>query len=269
VLRTRRLLPAILGLLSLLLAQPAAAAPKKKVTVTRDKVADGDHWRIANGQGVIHVWLPPGYRRARAGVVVYIHGYHISVDKTWRNQRLAQQFRDSRQNALFVAVGAPKTMYERVKFPSLREVLRAVTRHARLRLPRGHIVGVAHSAGFRTITKWLDYRYLDHVILVDALYAKEETFYRWMVRSRWKDWHRLVVVAKKTLPQTKRLMKRFRRVVTRDNIPTSYSEFTARERGARILFLKSQYGHSELVYNRKVIPLLLRLTRLRLLSPES
>jgi hypothetical protein len=230
-------------------------------------VAGGAHWRIASRQGVLHVWRPPGYRRKRAGIVAYVHGYHVTADRAWRG-RIYEQFRASRQNALFIVVDGPTNQNERVKFDALSGVLRLVARHARQRLPSGHIVVMGHSAGFRTIVHWLDHRFITHVILLDALYSREAEFKHWMTRARHHDWHRLVLVGADTRRQSRRflkILKATRRVVRRDSIPTRYSEFTRRERGAPVLYLRSQYGHSALVTNHRVIPLLLRLTRLRLL----
>jgi hypothetical protein len=239
-----------------------AGRSKERVRVKRDEVAGGAHWRVTAPEGVIHIWRPPGYRRKRAGIVAYVHGYHVTADRAWAG-RLYEQFKASKQNALFIVVDGPSNKNQHVKFKTLSGVLRLVQRHARLKLPRGHIVIMGHSAGFRTIVHWLDYRFITHVILLDALYSREEEFNHWMTRSRHHDWHRLVLVARDTKRQSSRFLKSLKRVVKRDAIPKTYKEFTRRERGAPVLYLRSQYGHSALVTNGKVIPLMLRLTRLR------
>jgi hypothetical protein len=147
-----------------------------------------------------------------------------------------------------------------------------VARHARLRLPHGHIVAVSHSAGYRTVVEWLDYRYLSHVVLLDSLYASDSSFHDWMTTARNHGWHRLTVVARDTRPQVKQLKRLFgkpagrsRRLVELERIPEEYSELSRGQRGASLVFLDSQYGHSALVTNKKVLPVLLRRTRLRLL----
>ena len=160
--------------------------------VKRDKVAGGPHWRLSSGRRVIHVWRPPGYRGGRrAGIVLYIHGYHITVDRTWHNHRLPEQFKASRQNALFIAVSGPKSKFEHVKFKSLREVLQVVARWGRIKMPRGQVVVVAHSSGFRTAALWLGFRNLAHVILLDALFSAEDRFFQWMTSARLNWWHRI------------------------------------------------------------------------------
>lgn len=242
---------------------------KKRVRwkVKRDTVAGGRHWRISSRQGVIHVYRPPGYRHRRAGLVVYVHGYHVSVDRTWHGHRLAEQFRSSRQNALFIAVSGPKGPTERVKFPSLRELFRLVARVGRIRMPRRPmVVGMAHSSGIRTATRWLDYRNLGHLILLDGFFSSRDRVYNWLATHRHRHWHRLTLVGGKSTSNCKALLARFkgvRGVVKRKSVPRSYKDFSARERWSRLLFIHPQYGHSALVYNRKVIPVLLRRTRLR------
>jgi len=270
-----RLLQALLLFLLPWASAAAPASPKSKRTVSRarepvevrrDEVEGGRHWRIAARQGTLHVWRPPGYRRSKAGIVLFVHGYHVTADRAWSHHHLAEQFRASRQNALFVVVDGPTGPGEKVKYPALGQVLQLVARHTRQRLPNGHIVAIGHSAGYRTLAGWLTYRYLGHVMLLDALYANEDDFHEWMTTSRNHDWHRLTVIAQDTRPQAQQLMKRFKGqpLFHLKRIPDSYDQLNRRQRSAPLLFLDSQYGHSSLVTNKKVIQLLLRRTRLRL-----
>lgn len=233
--------------------------------VTKKRFLGGTHWRINSKSGMVHVWRPRGFRRKRGGIVVYVHGYQSSADKTWANKAIAEQFKKSRQNALFIVVDGPQNPRDKVKFPALTKLFTTVQRYTRLRLPRGHIVAIGHSAAYRTIVNWLDYRYLDHVILVDALYAKGPQFYAWMETHKYKDWHKLIVISYDTLSQTKRFLSKFKYVVKRKRFPDRYSEFTTSQKRGRILFIRSQYGHAQLINSKRVIPLLLRLTRLALL----
>jgi hypothetical protein len=258
-----------------MLASPDPAVARRsraeRVQVKRDVVAGGTHWRIAvRGKGVLHVWRPPGFRRKGGGIVLYVHGYNLTADRAWNKHRLAEQFKKSRQNAIFIVVDGPSGAGERVKFDAAGRVLLLVMRYARLRLPHGHIVAMVHSGGFRTVAKWLDYRYLTHVILVDALYGHDRDFMHWITEARHHDWNRLLLVARDTLPQTRHFVRQLRRkrrarVVERDAIPATYGELSRQERRARILVLRSQHGHSALVSSGKVLRLLLRITRLRLL----
>ena len=100
-----------------------------------DTVAGGKHFRIKTAQGAVHVWFPPGYDRATAGTVVYVHGYWTDADGAWRDHELARQFRASRQNAMFVVPDAPPNNDESVQWPALTDLRRAVSR-ANIRHPR-------------------------------------------------------------------------------------------------------------------------------------
>ena len=234
--------------------------------VVRDRVLGGTHWRIEAAARVMHVWRPRGYRPGRVGLVIYVNGYRSSADKTWRSTGIAKQFFASHQNALFIVVDGPASPDEKVKFPALTEVVRLAQRYTRIRgFPRGHIVAIGHSAAYRTIVRWLDYRFLDHVVLVDALYAHGPEFRAWMTTHRHHDWHKLIVTSNDTLSQTEQFLKPFKRVSRVSRFPDSYAGFTRAQRRAPVLFIRSQYGHSELVNSGKVIPVLLRLTRLALL----
>jgi hypothetical protein len=252
-------------------AAPGLAAkhddtPATVSAVKRDEAAGGQHWRLATARGPIHVWRPPGYRARSAGIVLYVHGYNIRVDQAWEVFKLAQQFHDSRQNALYIVPEAPTGSGDRVKWPTLARLLRAVARGTRLALPRGHVVAVGHSGAFRTLASWLDHRYLDHVILLDALYANDAEFESWIDSGPRAAQHKLTIVAQDTRGQSEAFARRLRHAAMRKTIPASVAELSRRERRARVLYLRSQYGHNEMVQNGRVIPLLLRATRLRLLK---
>jgi hypothetical protein len=53
--------------------------------------------------------------------------------------------------------------------------------------------------------------------------------------------------------------------VTRTGVPADYSGFTSKEKKSRLLYIKSQYDHMGIVTSQAVIPIVLRLTPLRLL----
>jgi hypothetical protein len=211
----------------------------------------------------VHVWRPPGYRRKRAGIVLYVHGYHTSADQSWSVHRLAEQFHASRQNALFLAVDGPTGRDDKVRFPDLGRLLGIVSRAIKVALPRGHVVAIGHSGAFRTLAEWLSYKYLDHVILLDALYASDNQFEAWLTTADKSDWHRMTLVGNDTRAKCEAFLKTLKTGIKRKQIPSDYSELTRRERGARLLYLDSQYEHTQIVSSGKVIPLLLRLTRLK------
>lgn len=214
------------------------------------------HTRIATPAGAIHVLRPDGYRRATAGTVLYVHGFNTTVDRTWKEDRLEDQLAASRINALFIAVAAPRSLEDHVRFPDLGAVLRLVARRAKLRLPAGPLIALGHSGGYWTIASWLDHDRLRQVILLDGVYGFLAEYRAWITGAPSR---RLVLVARGTRKLSRRLVRGLPGVLRRPRIPERFSH---RERAARILYVDSQYSHSALVTGRKVIPAVLKLTGL-------
>lgn len=257
----RRLALGILALMLWLPSSPGSAARSRRarIRIAKDRVAGGVHWRLRSRRRVVHVFQPPGYHHRSAGVVLYLHGLNTSADRSWSSFQLAEQFRASRRNALFVVVDGPRTRRQRVKFHTAWEVLRLLWR-AGIRVPRGRVVAVAHSSGSRTLHRWLKSRALDRIVLLDGLFAGEADYARWIRRS-WQ--RRLVLVSKRTRGRCRRLARWFRTSVRMRRIPEQTPRRTRRLRQARVIHVRSQFGHSSLVYNRKVIPVILGLSGLR------
>lgn len=231
---------------------------------TEDTVLGGRHWRIKTAQGSVHVWVPPDYDRATAGTVVYVHGYYTNSDGAWRDHELARQFKASRQNAMFIVPDAPSGNHEQVKWPALTDLRRAVTR-GNIKMPDGPIIVMGHSGAFRTVMTWVDHRMVDQIILLDALYAGESAFDEFIKSGKRADDHKLIVVGAGTAESSLGFARRYKFAVARERMPDSLTGFTKRERGAKLLYIRSQYEHMGIVTSKKVIPLLLRLTPLKAL----
>ena len=229
-----------------------------------DTVQGGRHWRIKTAQGSVHVWVPPGYNRETAGTVVYVHGYYTDADGAWRDHELAKQFKASRQNAMFVVPDAPASNEQGVHWPALTDLRRAVTR-ANIRLPEGPIVVMGHSGAFRTVMQWVDHRLVDQIILLDALYAGEAAFDEFIRTGKHADEHKMIVVGAGTAQDSASFAKKYKFAVAREGFPASLGAFTKSERRAKLLYIRSQYEHMSIVTSQKVIPLLLRVTRLKAL----
>jgi len=229
-----------------------------------DTVQGGRHWRIATAQGAVHVWIPPGYDRDTAGTVIYVHGYYTDADGAWRDHELAKQFKASRQNAMFVVPDAPAANEQRVQWPALTDLRRAVTR-ANIRLPEGPIVVMGHSGAFRTVMQWVDHRLVDQIILLDALYAGETAFDEFIRSGKHADEHKLIVVGAGTAQDSAEFARKYKFAVAREGFPASLGAFTKAERRTKLLYIRSQYEHMSIVTSQKVIPLLLRVTRLKAL----
>lgn len=243
-------------------AKPRAASDRDgRLEKKEDTVQGGKHWRIKTAQGAVHVWIPPGYDRETAGTVVYVHGYYTDADGAWRDHALAKQFKASRQNAMFLVPDAPAGNEQHVRWPALTDLRRAVTR-ANIRLPGGPIVVIGHSGAFRTVMQWVDHRHVGQIILLDALYAGETAFDEFIRSGKHADEHKLILVGAGTAQDSAGFAKKYRFAVARERLPSSLGAFTKAERRAKLLYIRSQYDHMSIVTSQKVIPLLLRVTRL-------
>ncbi|MCA9538775.1 MAG: hypothetical protein KC620_07800 [Myxococcales bacterium] len=259
MIRRRELL---LGLGAFLLAAPALAG--KKATArggTKKQAAGGDYWRLNTEEGPVYVWVPPGYHRPTAGMVIYVHGYWTDVDRAWKEHRLPEQFRESRQNALFVVPAAPKDKEDGVKWKALGD-LRGAIRRKGIRLPDGHIVAIGHSGAYRTVAQWVDHALISQITLLDGFYGQEDAFEEFIVTGKNAKRHRLVLVGVETAPRGEAFVRKHKGV-RRIGLPEKYEDFTRAQRGARLLHIRAKAGHSELVTGGFILPLLLRLTPLR------
>jgi hypothetical protein len=246
----------------------APAPPKKpikktgRLDKTEDTVAGGQHWRVETDAGAIHVWVPPGYDRATAGTVVYVHGYYTNSDGAWKEHNLARQFKASGQNALFIVPDAPSGNDESVKWPALADLRKAISR-ANIKMPDGPIIVMGHSGAFRTVMQWVDHRLVAEVILLDALYGGDRKFDDFIGTGKRAQYHKLIIVGSDTSASSSAFAKKYPFAVTRDRMPGSTAELKKREKSAKLFYIKSQYGHMQIVTGGKVIPMLLRLTPLK------
>jgi hypothetical protein len=252
-------------LLALLLVV-ASAAPVPPPE--HDVVCDGDHWRIKTpDRGTIHVFRPKGYQARGAGIVVYVHGYMTDVDLAWTRYRLPEQFDASGKNALFIAGEAPTSSDDEVVWPWLGDLLRAVPALGGPALPYGPLTVIGHSAAYRTLVGWLDYPPLRHIILLDALYGNEEDYVAWLEELRGHAGRRLTIVANDTMRWAEPFIKRLAYAQIAIKVPDVWDELPPEQRDARVLYLRSQYGHMDIVTTGKVLPLILQRLRLPSLKP--
>lgn len=252
---TRRDLAAALAGLGLGALLPGEAAAKPK------QAAGGDYWRLSTEGGVVYVWVPPAYHRPSAGMVVYVHGYWTTADRAWKEHALPQQFRKSRQNALFVVPSAPQGKDDPVKFKTLGG-LRAAIRRKGIRLPDGHIVVIGHSGAYRTVSEWVDHALVYQVTLLDGFYGREDKWEEFIVTGKKAKHHKLVLVGVETSARGEAFVRKHKGA-RRIGLPERYEDFTVAQRRARLLHIRAKAGHSELVVGGDILPLMLRLTPLR------
>jgi len=243
---------------------PAAGAAAPDVVApatgpTTDEQDGGTHRRVSTPHGPVHLFRPRGYDARTAGIVIYVHGYYVDVDEAWRAHRLPAQFLASGRNALFVAPEAPSNGDEKPNWSKLQQLLNVSLRRARWQRPRGAVVVAGHSGAFRTIVPWLKEPFWHHLILIDGLYGREEAFGAWLRRG---SSNRMTLVVRGTAKWADPFVRSRRYAVTVARIPDALGELSRRERTARLLALRSQFGHFELITDGKVLPLLLRRTPL-------
>jgi len=211
-------------------------------------VQAGHHWRLETPRGAVHVWVPADYDAATAATVVFVHGYWIDVDEAWSSYRLAQQFALSGINAMFIAAEAPAAKWSAIAWPSLAELVRTVAASVEVAMPARRLVAVGHSGAYRTLAGWLANPALDTVILLDAVYA-EYGFAPWARASKQRRLVNIVYETGRFSDYLHRLLPGTRRV---DGLPQGGLP------DARILYVKTDAGHWELVTDGVALPLALR-----------
>lgn len=226
-----------------------------------EEMAGGTHWRVVTARGPVHVWVPADYDPATAGVVLYVHGYRTTVDQAFAEHRLAEQFAASGRNALFIAPRAPSSKRQSVRFGDIGELVREVRERTGVERPWGPVVAVGHSGAYRTLTAWLDDPDLEHIVLLDGLYGNDERFRDWLAAKRARP-RRLTLVSMDTIVAGEAWVREQPDAVVADWVPERVGDLDAKARGARFLYLRSQYGHMEIVTEGKAIPVLLQATRL-------
>jgi hypothetical protein len=237
--------------------------PPQKDAQEATPEAGGEDLRIETEHGPIHLWRPGKYDPRTAGIVVYIHGYYTSLDQTWTDDHLATQFGDSGRNALFIAIKSPQSNTEDVSWKSLEDLLRTVEDRTPFSLPHGSLVVVGHSAGYRTILLWLGDPRVQFVILLDGLYAGQAEFRSWLLAPLRAGPHRMALVSIDTWRQSNRLARRVPGTARRRSVPAKPSSFTPREIHSRLIYLRSQYNHNQIISSGKVIPVLLQIAPLK------
>lgn len=246
------------GIAKLWLPRAEGETPRLDLT---DEVLGGQHTRLVTSRGVAHLWRPAGYDAKKAGTVVYLHGYWVNADQAWSEYKLAEQFHGSGRNALFVVPESPAEDADDVQWKDLGELLREVRHLAKLAMPDGPIIAVAHSGGFRTVVCWLGEKRLQQIVMLDGLYKREDDFHRWITGQRGKHVRRLTLISTDTWERADRLAQRFRGARRVEGVPETVAELGS-ARHAEVLSVKSQYDHMGIVTSGKVIPIALQLTPL-------
>ena len=242
--------------------QPVESPPSPE-----ELVAAGQTWVLETPRGHVRVWIPDGYDAETAATIVYVHGYYADVDQAWFDQKLPEQFAISGLNAMFIACGAPESASEPVTWPSLHQLLAVVRRGIHRALPARQLVAIGHSGAHRTLVRWLEDRDLDTVVFVDAAYGELDPYRAWLRRSR--D-HRFIDIASDTRWRTDSFHRTLPATTTIDHFPPPEAgTFSAAARAARILYVRSDREHMQLVTDGVALPMTLRALHVPLVEDAS
>ncbi len=246
-----------------LLAQYDAGTPAALLiaqTTRHEHVAqlldDGRHVRFGtDGKGAVNTWRPATYKPEGALTVIYVHGFYDNADTAFWGHHLAEQFRDSGRNALFVVPEAPSWRTDDVIWKDLDELLLAVERQVKVKMPTGPVWVVAHSGAYRTAAAWLVHPRLQRVVLLDALYSMDDEFSAWVKGG---EGRRLTVIGFDTAQRAEWFLRAHPNAVKLDDVPFLYDGFRAAQATAPVLYMSSErFGHMEMVTSGRVLPLLL------------
>ena len=141
-----------------------------------------------------------------------------------------------------------------MRYPNLERVVKLVARAYGSKLP-SRLIAIGHSGAYRTLLYWLRHPRLQHVILLDSLYAGSSRFRRWLTKN---PRVRMTSVVRGTWRMSKALSKRLRNPVWCDRIPRFSKKLAPKCSQARVLFLWSQYSHLGIVTSGRAIPQVLR-----------
>ncbi len=241
-------------------------------TLTREPlattVAAGRSWRLELGGGPVHVWVPPDYHPDGAATILYVHGYYTDLDQAWTSHRLAEQFALSAINAVFIAPEAPSGSRQKIHWPSLADLLVDTFGATGLPRPMGPVIAIGHSGAYRTLFAWMDFPGLDLLVAMDAMYGEVETWRAWLDGS---EQRRLIMVGDDTTRWTEELARDLReplgdRLVTIDRFTELDRDLPPGLDDARLIYLRSQFGHMPLVTEGVALPQVLRLLPVPLLA---
>jgi hypothetical protein len=240
--------------------EPAKPRSAERVELEEEDFHGGKHWRLWTRHDAVHVFQPANYQPSSAGTVVFVHGYYVDADQAWTEFELGDQFSESGRNALFIAPEATIGDEEDVFWPDLGELVRTVAALTKAKTPEGPVVVIAHSGGFRTVLNWLGDWKVREIVLLDGAYGRLRDFKRWVEAG--SNRRQLVLTSSSTAERAREFVEKFRGAAESPNVPEDAESFPPEAKAAPVIYIESQYEHTEMVKNKKVIPILLRLSPL-------
>lgn len=144
----------------------------------------------------VMMFLPNGFKSSRIlDIVVYLHGWYNSIDSANIQFRIAEQFAESRRNAVLVFPEGPKFAPDSFggKLEDscglqrlLQETLETLRRTKNINAKIGNVILAGHSGAYRAIAFMLLRGGIPvrEVWLFDALYGQTEKFTHWLEQDR-------------------------------------------------------------------------------------
>lgn len=228
-------------------------------------VSAGKHLRIEGPRGPIHVWIPQGYHADTGATILYVHGYYDNADSAYIGHHLPEQFAMSALNAMFIVPEAPSTNKVAINYPSLGALLQLVEAKAEVSRGMALTAAVGHSGAHRTIGAWLDEPLIDHLVLIDAMYANDEHIEAWY---RGSPHRRFITIGEDTIMWNEQLARAIPELFVIDRVPPSYDTWPPEARTARAVYVRAQFMHMPLVTEGVVLPSVLRWLPVELLADQ-
>jgi len=159
------------------------------------KYSAEEHYRDSS----VAIFIPQGFQPGETtNFVVYFHGWRNNIDSTFTQFNIAEQFADSKINAILIHPEGPKNapdsfggkLEEADTFKCLiEEVIDLLIKSKKIKTKEiGKIILAGHSGAYRVMSFILlrggMTQHIKEVYLFDALYGQTEKFSYWLDHSR-------------------------------------------------------------------------------------
>ncbi|MFY7997697.1 MAG: hypothetical protein ACOVSW_03775 [Candidatus Kapaibacteriota bacterium] len=176
------------------LTAPMKSAPFPHTKRDNGHIYDGKSYPAAQHyrDSSVMIFLPKGFRPQKTlDFVVYLHGWYNSIDSATAQFRIAEQFAESRSNAVLVFPEGPKfapdsfagKLEDSCGLQRLcQETLETLRRTKNINARLGNVILAGHSGAYRGIAYMLLRGGVSvrEVWLFDALYGQPEKFAHWL-----------------------------------------------------------------------------------------
>jgi hypothetical protein len=214
----------------------------------------------------VMMFLPTTFKPSKTlDIVVYLHGWNNSIDSAIAQFRLAEQFTESRKNAVLVFPEGPKFAPDSFagKLEDscglqrlLQEVLETLRRTKNINVRLGNVVLAGHSGAYRGMAYMLLRGGVPvrEIWLFDALYGQTEKFAHWLEHDCKRLHGRLVNIYTDdggTKAETEKLMEDLAAWRVPFRAVEEQSLTTQDLMHSSVLFIHTDLTHNEVITKRK------------------